>query len=65
MTVAEFKRRLVEQNEFLKYFPTPAGKKSVSKLTEEELVEIIDRAKPVEYHCDVLANNYDPYQKTL
>jgi hypothetical protein len=65
MTVAEFKRRLVEQNEFLKYFPTPTGKKSVSKLTEEELVEIMDRAKPVEYHCDVLANNYDPYQKTL
>ena len=66
MTVAEFRRRLMEQNEFLKYFPTPAGKnKSVSKLTEEELVEIVDRAKPVEYHCDVLANNYDPYQKTL
>ena len=66
MTVAEFRRRLMEQNEFLKYFPTPVGKnKSVSKLTEEELVEIVDRAKPVEYHCDVLANNYDPYQKTL
>lgn len=64
MTVAEFRRRLIEQNEFLKYFPAPAGK-SVSKLTEEELVEIVDRAKPVEYHCDVLANNYDPYQKTL
>ena len=61
MTVAEFRRRLIEQNEFLKYFPAPAGK-SVSKLTEEELVEIVDRAKPVEYHCDVLANNYDPYQ---
>jgi len=65
MTVAEFKRRLVEQNEFLKYFPPPSGKYAVSQLTEEELVEIIDRAKPVEYHCDVLANNYDPYQKTL
>ena len=64
MTVAEFRRRLMEQNEFLKYFPTPTGK-SVPKLTEEELVEIVDRAKPVEYHCDVLANNYDPYQKTL
>lgn len=44
MTVAEFRRRLMEQNEFLKFFPTPAGKnKSVSKLTEEELVEIVDR----------------------
>ena len=65
MSVAEFKRRLNEQNEFLKYFPPPPGKRSVSPLTEEELVEIVDRAKPVEYHCDVLANNYDPYQKTL
>ena len=65
MSVAEFKRRLNEQNEFLKYFPPPPGKRSVSQLTEEELVEIVDRAKPVEYHCDVLANNYDPYQKTL
>ena len=65
MTVAEFKRRLVEHNDFLRYFPPPPGKRSVSQLTEEELVEIIDRAKPVEYHCDVLANNYDPYQKTL
>ncbi len=65
MTVAEFRRRLIEQNEFLKYFPAPAGK-SVSKLMEEELlVEIVDRAKPVEYHCDVLANIYDPYHKTL
>ena len=65
LTVAEFKRRLVEQNEFLKYFPPPKGKNAVSQLTEEELVEILDRAKPVEYHCDVLANNYDPYEKTL
>ena len=65
LSVAEFKRRLNEQNEFLKYFPPPPGKRSVSQLTEEELVEIVDRAKPVEYHCDVLANNYDPYQKTL
>jgi len=65
MTVSEFKQRLVEQNEFLKYFPPPNGKNAVSKLTEEELVEILDRAKPVEYHCDVLSNNYDPYQKTL
>jgi hypothetical protein len=65
MTVAEFKGRLVEQNEFLKYFPTPTNKKSVSKLMEEELVEMVDKAKPVDYHCDVLANNYDPHQKTL
>jgi hypothetical protein len=34
-------------------------------MEEELLVEIVDRAKPVEYHCDVLANIYDPYHKTL
>jgi len=65
MSVADFKRRLIEVNNYLIYFPPPEGKKSVSKLTEDELVEIMDRAKPVEYQLDVLTSNYDPYSKTL
>ena len=65
MSVSEFKRRLEEMNKYLKYFPVPSGKESVSSLTEEELVEIIDRAKPIEYQLDVLAADYDPYSKSL
>ena len=65
MTVNEFRNRLVEMNKYLKYFPVPPKKESVSSLDEEELVEILDRAKPVEYHMDVLAADYDPYSKSF
>ena len=65
MTVNEFKQRLLEMNEYLKFFPVPKGKNGVSTLTEEELVEIMDHAKPVEYQLDILTADYDPYSKSL
>ena len=65
MSVGQFKRRLLEMNKYLKYFPAPSGRTATSALSETELVEIIDRAKPAEYQMDILASNYDPYSKTL
>ena len=43
-----FELRLKEINRCLCYFPVPPGKNSVNILSDEELVEIIDQAKPVE-----------------
>ena len=34
-------------------------------LKDDELVEILDRAKPLEYQQELLAANYDPYAKTF
>ena len=65
MPVGAFKRRLMEMNRYLKYFPPPPGRIATSVLSETELVEIMDRAKPPEYQMDILASNYDPYSKTL
>jgi Reverse transcriptase (RNA-dependent DNA polymerase) len=65
MPVGAFKRRLLEMNKYLKYFPAPQGRSTTSALSETELVEIMDRAKPPEYQMDILASNYDPYSKSL
>ena len=65
MTVNEFRNRLLEMNKYLKYFPVPPNKSAVSSLDAEELVEILDRAKPIEYHMDVLTAGYDPYSKSF
>ena len=45
----EFKNRLYEMNKYLQYFPIPAGRDEVTSLEDDELLEIIDRAKPMEY----------------
>ena len=65
MTVNEFRNRLVEMNKYLKYFPIPPHKNSVFSLDEEELVEILDRAKLIEYPMDVLTEDYDLYAKSF
>ena len=65
MTVNEFKQRLLEMNEYLKFFPAPKGKNFTSTLTEEELVKIMDHPKRVEYQLDILTTDYDPYSKSL
>jgi len=61
----QFEHRLKQLNKYLKYFPIPPGKRSVSALPEENLIEIIDNSKPLEYHQQMLQNNYDPYDKDL
>ena len=57
----EFRNRLYEMNKYLQYFPIPAGREEVTSLEDDELLEIIDRAKPMEYQQALLAANYDPY----
>ena len=57
--------RLKQLNKYLKFFPIPPQKGTVTPLTEDDLIEIIDNAKPLEYNQYMLQNNYDPYDKTL
>ena len=60
-----FFHRLKQMNTYLKYFPIPPQKGKVKPLSDEDLIEIIDNAKPLEYNQAMLQNNYDPYDKTL
>ena len=60
-----FFHRLKQMNTYLKYFPIPPQKGEVEPLSDEDLIEIIDNAKPLEYNQAMLQNNYDPYDKTL
>ena len=52
-------------NNYLKYFPVPPQKGEVKPLSEDDLMEIIDNAKPLKYKQTMLQNNYDPYDKIL
>ena len=62
---ADFLHRLKQLNKYLKYFPVPPQKEKVASLTDDDLIEIIDNAKPFEYNEAMLKNNYDPYDKNL
>ena len=65
MTLLEFKQRLLEMNKFLNYFPIPDDREEVEALPQDELVEILDRAKRVEWQRDLLTANIDPYGMSL
>ena len=54
--------RLNELNGFLTFFPNGNGN---SKLPDDELIEIFDRAKPVEWHVAMLTANMDPSTLSL
>ena len=56
-----FEHRLKQLNKYLKYFPIPPGKRDIKSLPDDQLIEIIDNSKPLEYHQQMLQNNYDPY----
>ena len=60
-----FEHRLKQLNKYLKYFPIPPGKRDIKSLPDDQLIEIIDNSKPLEYHQQMLQNNYDPYDKSL
>ena len=60
-----FEDRLNELNRCLKYFPIPAGRVAANSFDEDELAEIIDRSKPIQYQQALLMSNYDPYSKSL
>ena len=53
---------LLELNNYLTYFP---GAKYSSRLPDDELIEIIDRAKPLEWHVAMLAANIEPSTMSL
>ena len=61
----EFKERLDELDKYLKYFPVPAGRTEVGSFENDEIMEIIDQAKPLQYQQALLQNHYDPYAKSL
>ena len=63
--VRSFEKRLKQLNQYLKYFPIPTGRDTVEPLPDDQLLEIIDMAKPIEYQETLLKSNYDPYETTL
>ena len=65
MSLADFRAELRRQNNFLRYFPVPPDREECEALPDDELVEIVDRAKRVEWQRDLLTANIDPYALTL
>lgn len=65
MSLADFKAELRRQNNFLKYFPVPDDRETCEMLPGDELVDIVDRAKRVEWQRDLLTANIDPYALSL
>ena len=63
--VQSFEKRLKQLNQYLKYFPIPTGRDMVEPLPDDQSLEIIDVAKPIEYQETLLNSNYDPYETTL
>ena len=63
-SVQEFTQRLKRLNTYLPYFPRkPDGTKRQS-LDEEQMVDILNRAKPNEWHEAMLDADIDPYKMT-
>ena len=56
-TMTNFENRLKQMNTYLKYFPVPPQKGELKLLSDEDLSEIIDNAKPLEYNQAMLQNN--------
>ena len=65
MPLADFRAELRRQNNFLRYFPIPADRDRCKMIPDDELVDIVDRAKRVEWQRDLLTANIDPYTLTL
>jgi hypothetical protein len=65
MNYKEFKEELLRQNTYLRYFPIPPDRETCEPFDDDELVEIVDRAKRIEWQRDLLTANLDPYSMTL
>lgn len=65
MSLADFRAELLRQNNMLRYFPIPDDRDECEVFSDDELVEIVDRAKRVEWQRDLLTANIDPYSMKL
>ena len=65
MSLADFRAELLRQNNMLQYFPVPDDRTKCDIFEDDELVEILDRAKRVEWQRDLLTANIDPYSMSL
>ena len=64
-TIREFANRLKVLNAYLPYFPPKRGSsKTVRKLSTDELIDILIRAKPTEMSIAMMKANIDPYEMT-
>lgn len=62
MSVRDFSRTLFEYNQYLEFFPYDEKKEHRPKpMPNDELADILNRAKPVRWHLDMLGANIDPY----
>ena len=65
VSVRDFTRTLTEYNLYLKYFPYKESRNKRPKpLPDDELADIVNRAKPIRWHKDMLGANIDPYSLT-
>ena len=61
-TVRNFATRLRELNNYLPYFPREKGKPEPAKLSDDDLVFILNQAKPEEWQAVILGANIELYQ---
>ena len=65
VSVRDFTRTLSEYNQYFKYFPySESRNKRPKPLPDDELADILNRAKPVRWHLDMLGANIDPYAQS-
>ena len=65
MSLADFRAELLRQNRMLAHFPIPEDKTECEPFDDNELVEILDRAKRIEWQRDLLTSNIDPFSMSL
>ncbi len=61
-TVRNFATRLRELNNYLPYFPREEGKAEPSKLSDDNLIQILNQAKPEEWQSVILGANIELYK---
>ena len=61
-SVRNFATRLRELNNYLPYFPREKGKPEPCKLSDDELVFILNQAKPEEWQAVILGANIELYK---
>ena len=60
-SIKSFASRLRSMNNYLSYFPTTGDGSAPTPLSEDELIDILDRAKPIAWHMAMLAARVDTF----